>query len=417
MSLSRKTYWYIFLFFFILLNFIGWWRGRSADFWSLLSIFALITIVFTSALKFLLRRKIISLNLFQNLRLFLYTFIIALLIVEIGLRVFFTDLTNGSYSYVSSFDPCLETCDSCNGRYYFIHDPNTTYDNNKGEFHYKHSYNSLGLRDHEFTKQKAHNEFRIMGIGDSFVEGVGTSADSTWLKQLELLLNKDSGSIKYTTMNAGTQGSDLFFSYDMLKNCLLAYKPDLVILNLNSSDISDITYRGGDERFDEHGNFNPKRGPWWEFYFASSYIVRGILLRIFHYNWQLQSPSEQKTSYNIVLAEISDKLDSFQALAHKEHFAFLLILQPLQNELGHNDNFISKLKVNAAIPKIDLTDTFSNEIKANKGKTDLFYWPIDGHFTSRGYALEATTIYKNYFKTQYFDSINILTHQNSSLSH
>ena len=82
-------------------------------------------------------------------------------------------------------------------------------------------------------------------MGDSFTEGVGTTEDSTWLKQLEHMLNADPHRFyDYTTLNGGAHGSDLIFSYELLSGCLLKYHPDMVILNLNSTDIGDIVTRG-----------------------------------------------------------------------------------------------------------------------------------------------------------------------------
>ncbi len=54
-----------------------------------------------------------------------------------------------------------------------------------GEFRYTRMSNNLGLSEENIPEVKPANEFRIIGLGDSFTEGVGAPYDSTWVKQLE----------------------------------------------------------------------------------------------------------------------------------------------------------------------------------------------------------------------------------------
>jgi len=362
--------------------------------------------VFFARLILVILYKIIPIkrNYFQNINILLFAFIIALGMAEIFLRIFFTGLNSygekvHSGHYGSPFyDVLLRECDSCNKDYFFINSPNSSFELRNSEYHYRHIYNSLGLRDREFNLRKKSDEFRIIGLGDSFVEGMGTSGDSTWLKQLEYKLNQGAAGLKYVTMNGGKGGSDLFFSYDLLTRCLVKYKPDLVILNLNSTDVGDIMCRGGYERYDSKGNCHPKEGgPWWEFFFGASYIVRLIVLNVLHYNWQLQP----KIAELKALSEISKKISDYQGIAKKEHFAFLLVLQPLQSELNEQSSFTAKLKIDSGIRNVDLTSILVDKIKEQHGKTSLFYYPLDGHFNARGYGVEADAIYNTYFKSDY----------------
>jgi hypothetical protein len=124
---------------------------------------------------------------------------VSLFLCETVLRNFATTLAsygerNGAGGYNSSYYCCLSQCKACDNGYYYMNAANRAEDFNKPEFHYMHTYNSLGLRDKEFSETRKPNEYRIMGIGDSFTEGVGTAQDSTWLKQLEYHLNSPSPS-------------------------------------------------------------------------------------------------------------------------------------------------------------------------------------------------------------------------------
>jgi hypothetical protein len=347
------------------------------------------------------KKKVIGSTLFRRLTVLLYSVTAFLLITEIFLRCAFPSLKShgeqGGNCYASSYGVPLTKCDSCNGGFFFIGEPNAATNYVCDEFSYKHRYNSLGLRDHEFSAKKQKNEFRIIALGDAFVEGAGTTEDSTWVKQLEHLLARSSDSARFTALNAGVLHSDLFFSYDLFYKCLLKYKPDLVILGLNSTDVSDVMFRGAFERYDSFGRYHPMKGPWWEFFFGTSYIVRMFILNVLHYNQHLLSENEEKIEQVKVMSAISKKLDDYRLLAQKMNFAFLLVLQPMPDELNGGSTFISKLKVDSAIDTVDLTGALIDSIKQSNNDISLFYWPRDGHLTSRGYLATAEIIYDKYF--------------------
>ena len=176
---------------------------------------------------------------------------------------------------------------------------------------------------------------------------------------------------------------------------MIKYKPDLVILNLNSTDIGDIISRGGGERNHiVNGNLDGP-GPWWEFLFGSSYLVRLIAGNGFHLNWLLMSHKKEAEETVNALRAISEQIKAYQQLAQQNHFAFLLIIQPLQQDL--ENNILTRLTVDSAIKKIDLTPCFNQKIIGNHEPINKYYWPIDGHFTTTGYGLEANIIYTDYF--------------------
>ena len=375
--------------------------------WAFVWMLACISL-FKAFLFYGLRSKdIISKKTFGNLMALLFSLVIAMLVGEGMLRFTAKDLRsygerNGSPNYNTPYKIYLHTCDSCDGRSYFINDPNGHEEFYKPEFHYDHKYNSLGLRDKQFKVAKDSNEYRILGLGDSFTEGVGTSQDSTWLKQLEYRLNNDTVLKKhYTTMNGGAHGSDLFFSYDLLAHCLLKYKPDAVILNLNSTDINDIVFRGAYERYDAKGNFVGKKGPWWEPLFGSSYLVRLVTLKALHYNWQLMSAHQQQDENEKAYKAISQKIDDYQALAQKNGFEFFLVLQPLKEELKPNTNILENIRVPSSVKYLDLTHQMLMDqlVSLTQEKATDYYWPIDGHFTTRGYKMEGEAIYGRYFSS------------------
>ncbi len=380
-----------------------WIFEGEVTIWCFILLLLAFAMVCCEVLRWLQDRNILDRQLYVNLLTLLFASLFALLCAEFLLRQFAVNLRSSGeksneHQYSSPYNIWLHACDSCGGHMLYINACNSTELYKKPEFEYVHKYNGYGLRDRQFKLQKDSNEFRILGLGDSFTEGVGAEEDSTWLKQLEHMLNEHGGKIKYTTMNGGVHGSDLIFSYDLFTRCLMKYKPDLVILNLNSTDNGELTVRGDNQRFDAKGNFRAKKGPWWEFIFGSSFVVRLVVLNLLHYSWQLQSPVEWRWEEQNSINRISEKITDYYILAKKNNFSFLLILQPLMQDLPDGKEFMKRLNIDPGVRTIDLTGVYNNLINVQRQPASLYYWPVDGHFNARGYGVEAEVIYKNYFK-------------------
>jgi hypothetical protein len=111
----------------------------------------------------------------------------------------------------------------------------------------------------------------------------------------------------------------------------------------------------------------------------------------------LLSPTQKKAEEERALVEIGKKINEYQALATKDHFDFLLILQPLQDDIRDHPDPMLRLKYDSNIRTIKLGPVLLDSIHAAHGDYVAFYYPKDGHFTTRGYALEASNIFHQYF--------------------
>jgi hypothetical protein len=96
--------------------------------------------------------------------------------------------------------------------------------------------NSKGFRDYEFSEKKSENTFRIMVIGDSFTFGMSVNIDDTYVKQIEKMLNQRD--IKAEVINCGVIGYDMWHYLKLLREKVILYKPDLVLLGLFANDIA-----------------------------------------------------------------------------------------------------------------------------------------------------------------------------------
>lgn len=111
-------------------------------------------------------------------------------------------------------------------------------------------FNSLGLREErEIDREKHDNEFRILLLGDSFVEARQVSYDATVSQQLEGRLNnwarRRGCGRTYVAINAGVSGYSPSLEYLYLIHRGVSLKPDLVILFFAFNDVTDdFHYRG-----------------------------------------------------------------------------------------------------------------------------------------------------------------------------
>jgi len=136
------------------------------------------------------------------------------------------------------------------------------------EFDAPYEINSLGLRDREFPRAKPVGAKRILVLGDSFTEGVGVGGTETFCSLLQGRLDT-AGLGRWQVINAGVASYSPLLEYLYLKTQGLALEPDLVLLNLDLSDIYDdfdyaklAEYDAHGEPVAVHGDPPPEAGPW-----------------------------------------------------------------------------------------------------------------------------------------------------------
>ena len=92
--------------------------------------------------------------------------------------------------------------------------------------------NSLGLRGPEVAVPKPADVFRVLVLGDSFVEAAQVMEDQTFTQRLERELNARGGSRRVEVLNAGVGGWGTGQEMLYLRNEGLQLQPDLVLLVL-----------------------------------------------------------------------------------------------------------------------------------------------------------------------------------------
>ncbi|MEJ5268348.1 MAG: SGNH/GDSL hydrolase family protein [Bacteroidales bacterium] len=263
--------------------------------------------------------------------------------------------------------------------------PNSQHELKSPEFNYHRKTNSLGLPDDEVIEKSDSSQILIIGLGDSFTECDGAHQDSTWLKFLQRKLNILSPE-QFIFINAGVCGSDPFYSYKLLHDKLLLYKPDIVFLTIGY-DLEDVILRGGMERFNKKTlNLKP---PKWLFFYSHSFIFRKIISMRFSDNYLFLSLNQFEQASQVAIKKLKYLILDFKQLGEKNHFLPIIIFYPKKEEIFENsyknwNTLIEFCKENNVL-YVDLLKYYRNVVGMNENNIFEYYWVFDGHHKAKGY--------------------------------
>jgi hypothetical protein len=98
--------------------------------------------------------------------------------------------------------------------------------------------NEEGFRSGSYAVRASEDTFRIVGIGDSMMFGMGVSDGEQYLAQLENQLNQTLPGGRWEVVNTAVPGYNTVMEVETLKEKGLKYKPDIVIIEFVSNDLS-----------------------------------------------------------------------------------------------------------------------------------------------------------------------------------
>lgn len=165
------------------------------------------------------------------------------LVAETGLRLFTEPVepSTAHHRLFCQFDPQLGWAKIPNGCGFHV----------TPEYQVFERMNSCGLRGQEQSYSKLPGEHRILFLGDSYAEGYSVHQHQLFSSRLELKLNHNESSRRYSCINAGTGGYStdqewLFFCTEGKR-----YEPDLTVLMFYENDVLDniakVTHRGAEK--------------------------------------------------------------------------------------------------------------------------------------------------------------------------
>ncbi len=277
--------------------------------------------------------------------------------------------------------------------WYWLHPSKDTVVNHRKEFKFYRTTNSIGLSEKEIFRTKS-AKTRLIALGDSFTEGVGVEQDAGWVRQVEKNFTSFGNSLE--TINAGIGGSDPVFEYKLFTDKLLDYKPDVLILTINGTDIFDIVARGGNKRFNTDGSSGASV-PWWDWIYACSHLTRFYTHKLLKYPVPfvgVAHVTEEQASQIII-----QTIKNFKTLCQVQKVKFMVILQPSLHEFKGSSYIpfygykvlISTME-ESQIEHLELYSELIRESKKSRRKIQSYYWPIDTHFNAAGYQCFAKSV-------------------------
>lgn len=309
-----------------------------------------------------------------------FSALIFLLTLEAGLRISGSYLTSSERSsgfYANYYRKHFPS-------WYHHWSPGKTVDYKTTEFHYLNAYNELGHRERSFSETTGDTAAeKVVCTGDSFTEGDGTPYDSTWVRSVEQL-SVASGK-KRMFYNAGVCGSDVFFNHRMLEDKLLAMKPGVVIECLNSSDLTDVIWMGGNERFNPDGTTSGKVGPRWSLFYKYLHVFRAIVHTVLGYDDNLVRERTREAQQQQAAAMIAEEADRMKKRLDEQGVAYFVVLHPCPHEIATNDPAMTYLAQHLGRRSyvIDISDSLRAFYRTHDLKQ--FSHAVNGHYNSKGY--------------------------------
>jgi hypothetical protein len=267
------------------------------------------------------------------------------------------------------------------------------------EYRFHRTVNSHGFADEEFLPKKK-GEVLIQTYGDSFTEGDGAPADSSYPALLRgMFIGQGRSDVK--VQNFGFSGNDPGFYWRQLRDVGVLMNPDIVVIAYGSLDMTvDFFTRGGLERFHDT-RWSSINGPWWEFIYANSHFSRwvvrvccGISVRSF-----LTTPSQQELRLRELEPKWNSVFDSIASLSERHGFQVLLVKKPERSEIDravyeYDFSFFDEFLVGGKpFHHLDLLDHYLNDRGLTADSTARYYWVNDGHHNPIGYHLMAGAVF------------------------
>lgn len=120
----------------------------------------------------------------------------------------------------------------------FAHPSNFHEQRENLEFSYSFRTNKAGIRYDDIPMRKPENEYRVLVLGDSFVEGEGVDEAFRFTNRLEKIFSSETRKVRF--INMGLSGTGPQEYERILNNLGFDYEPDAVLICVFANDLSNI---------------------------------------------------------------------------------------------------------------------------------------------------------------------------------
>lgn len=254
-------------------------------------------------------------------------------------------------------------------------------------------YNELGYRGKLPTKNK-----KVLAcFGDSFTESACVPIDSSYPFLLEKLLRKTDEN--FEVINMGISGNDPFYDFKTLQKIQTKFRLHTVVFMLNSTDVGNVLYRGGNERFAADGTLNFSPTPFWERLYGLSYLFRLVPHNLLKLDYCYHTPVLHQALQQQAIQKIKKLFEQeIIPFCQAKNIQLIIALHPLVEELTKPEEYKEWTGNLRQIPGAVIADTYYTIQKAHR--QNPLYYTVDKHCNGRGYQLFATTV-NNALNKQY----------------
>ncbi|MEJ2151288.1 MAG: SGNH/GDSL hydrolase family protein [Chloroflexota bacterium] len=259
------------------------------------------------------------------------------------------------------------------------------------------STNSHGWRDVEHTVAKPEGVFRILVLGDSFMEGDAVSDEDTFARQLETVARQD-GLENVDVINMSVSGYGTLQSYLAYVEEGMSYSPDLVLLgffNGNGRALSVLarvlaTYWAEQEKADPTGDGAAPGDEFWAdpdlceeapLFTEGWAVTKRILVEL---DDAVRESGAQLVVFTVPAREETDSEYSQQVVHTLEELNILCL------EKGESNRQALGVLEGSGIPVVDLLPSF--RVALNEEGRELY--ARDNHWNAEGYALAAEEVFE-----------------------
>lgn len=318
--------------------------------------------------------------------------------------------------------------------------PNTICRSRYPEWDTAFRVNNLGFRGEDMAFVKPKDTYRILFLGDSFIEGEGAENRETavWVAGQELTAKTGK---KIETVNLGVMSYSPIIYERVIKRWTDELKPDLVIINIDMSDFqNDYSYN---KDLDKDGNFRnilfqqkmgephivlPLLGKGIKHWLRTHFLVYSEIAdrikqlvrkiehlpepTVFQVNDPLSDPhfvtrSPENAKNPLMWGQFGKSMININNYLEQQKISWLATIYPYGHQAagdewarGRLQNGFESGKVYETI-SADLLVEFGNKNgfkvfnlvpafqKAAAENTNFLYYPYDGHFTPLGHRIMA----------------------------
>jgi len=220
--------------------------------------------------------------------------------------------------------------------------------------------NTLGFRGAEFSETKPSDTYRIFMVGGSTMFGAGATSDETTIPgYIQQYLNEKNLGFDIEVINSGIQGADSNTELNLIKQKLVRFSPDLIIIYDGWNDL--------------RANNTPVK---------------------VNENWKMICEFGKKNNFDVVItlqpiAGFADKILTKQELEHVQS-GTNYNNNPLIESLSVYQDYAKKIsEINTCTVTFDLRNVFDTE-------TGPIYWD-QGHVSDKGNSIVAKSLLNTIF--------------------